>query len=77
MPTVLKEIDEMNVAEKVKTMDYLWTSLQTSSSGYEPPPWHGEELARRQRLYAAGQIPVYDWAEVKARLEARRNALLK
>ena len=37
----------------------------------------GEELARRQRLYAAGQIPVYDWAEVKARLEARRNALLK
>ncbi|MBQ7731765.1 MAG: addiction module protein [Lentisphaeria bacterium] len=77
MPAVLKEIDEMDIAEKVQTMDYLWSSLQTASSGYTPPAWHGEELSRRQHLYAEGKVPVYDWIDVKARLDARRAALGK
>ena len=42
---------------------------------YAPPAWHAHELARRQRLFAEGKIPVYDWSEVKSRLEARRAAL--
>ena len=75
MPAVLKAIDEMDSAEKIQTMDYLWSSLEASSAAYTPPAWHGMELARRERLYAAGKIPVYDWAEVKARLAARRSAL--
>ena len=36
-----------------------------------PPPWHGQELARREALYQAGKVPVYDWSEVKARLDNR------
>ena len=75
MPAVLKAIDEMDVAEKVQTMDYLWASLESSASNYTPPAWHERELERRERLYAAGKLPVYDWAEVKARLAARRAAL--
>ena len=75
MPAVMKAIDEMNVSEKVQTMDYLWSSLESASGAYAPPEWHGHELARRERLYADGKIPVYDWTDVKARLLARRNAL--
>lgn len=75
MPAVLKAIDEMDVAEKVQTMDYLWASLESAASNYTPPAWHERELERRERLYAAGKLPVYDWAEVKARLAARRAAL--
>ncbi len=75
MPAVMKAIDEMNVSEKVQTMDYLWSSLEASSGEYVPPAWHERELERRERLYAAGKLPVYDWAEVKARLAARRAAL--
>ena len=75
MPAVMKAIDEMDVAEKVQTMDYLWASLETSSSAYTPPAWHERELARREKLYADGKLPVYDWSEVKARLAARRAAL--
>ncbi len=73
MPAVLKAIDAMNASEKIQTMDYLWSSLE--SGNYEPPAWHGFELARREKLYADGKVPVYDWADVKARLSARRNAL--
>ena len=74
MPPVLQAIDNMTSAEKIQTMDYLWTALETSSNDYTPPAWHARELARRRALYEAGKVPVYDWTEVKARLDARRNA---
>ena len=75
MALMLQQIDEMNTNEKVQMMDYLWLSLERASSAYEPPAWHGDELARREKLYSEGRLPVYDWAEVKARLQARQNAL--
>ena len=75
MPTLLDAIDSMSRTEKVQAMDYLWTSLEADASGYEPPSWHGRELARRDRLYAEGKVPVFVWEEAKARLEARRAAL--
>ena len=74
MPPVLQAIDNMTSAEKIQTMDYLWTALEASSNDYTPPAWHARELARRRALYEAGKVPVYDWTEVKARLDARRNA---
>ena len=75
MPTLLDSIDKMSRAEKVQAMDYLWTSLEADAGGYEPPSWHGRELKRRDRLYAENKVPVFDWVEAKARLEARRAAL--
>ena len=75
MPAVLQAIDAMSSEEKVRTMDYLWSSLESSDDSYQPPAWHSRELARRQKLYAEGKLPVYDWSDVKARLEARRAAL--
>ena len=75
MPAVLQQIDAMNVAEKVQTMDYLWLSLEKDASAYAPPAWHGDELARREKLYAEGKLPVSDWSDVKARLHARQHAL--
>ena len=74
MTAVLEAIDGMTTAEKVSTMDYLWSSLEASRSGYVPPAWHGRELARREKLLAEGKVPVYDWNEVKARLAARAAA---
>ena len=76
MTAVLEAIDGMSTAEKVRTMDYLWTSLEAPRSGYEPPAWHGRELERREKLLAEGKVPVHDWQEAKARLTARATALL-
>ena len=75
MPAVMKAIDEMDVADEVQTWDYLCAAVETASAEYPPPAWHERELARREKLYAEGKLPVYDWSEVKARLAARRAAL--
>ena len=75
MPAVMEAIDRMTAEEKIQTMDYLWSQIESSETGFIPPPWHEHELARREALYKAGKVPVYDWSDVKARLEARRAAL--
>lgn len=75
MTAVLDAIDGMTTAGKVRTMDYLWTSLEADRNGYEPPAWHGRELERREKLLAEGKVPVYDWSEVKSRLSSRAAAL--
>lgn len=75
MPAVMEAIDRMTAEEKIQTMDYLWSQIESSEAGFVPPPWHGQELSRREVLYQSGKVPVYDWTDVKARLEARRAAL--
>ena len=75
MPAVMEAIDRMTAEEKIQTMDYLWSQIESSENGFVPPPWHGQELARREALYQAGKVPVYDWSDVKARLGARSAAL--
>ena len=75
MSAVMEAIDRMTADEKIQTMDYLWSQIESSETGFVPPPWHEQELARREALYQAGKVPVYDWSEVKARLDARRAAL--
>ena len=75
MPAVMEAIDRMTAEEKIQTMDYLWSQIESSNAGFTPPPWHRQELARREALYQAGKVPVYDWADVKTRLDARRAAL--
>ena len=75
MPAVMEAIDKMSTRERVETMGYLWDLLSTADADYEPPLWHGKELARRRALYDAGKIPTSDWSEVEARLDARAAAL--
>ena len=75
MTAVLEAIDNMDVSEKVQTMDYIWSSLEAANAGYRPPAWHERELVRRQRLYDEGKVPVYDWDDVRSRLLARAEAL--
>lgn len=48
MPAVMEAIDRMTAEEKIQTMDYLWSQIESSNVGFTPPPWHGQELARRE-----------------------------
>ena len=75
MPAVLEAIDKMSTQERVETMGYIWNLLDVADANYEPPMWHGRELARRRALYEAGKIPTSDWSQVEARLDARAAAL--
>lgn len=75
MPAVMEAIDKMNTEERIQIMDYLWSVIESSTSSYQPPAWHATELERREKLYRSGSVPTSSWADVKARLDARRHAL--
>jgi len=67
MSAICTAIDQMSTAEKVQTMEYLWTAL-SSHYADETPAWHAAVLAERAN---APDSEFEDWESVKAEL---RNA---
>ena len=64
MPTVMKQIDQMSLSEKMQTLEYLWSSMSASIVA-QPPAWHAAILAERRRQYDAGEIGSMSVAESK------------
>jgi hypothetical protein len=64
---------EMTVAEKLQTMEALWTDLTKNSPDDAVPWWHADVLAERERRLASGQEAVIDWEEAKRRLRREIN----
>jgi hypothetical protein len=64
---------EMTVAEKLQTMEALWTDLTKNSPDDAVPSWHADVLAERERRLASGQEAVLDWEEAKRRLRREMN----
>jgi len=58
------EVNDLSIPEKIQLMEELWNDL-ISSSDYELPEWHTEELRRRQNAVAEGKESYLDWNEVK------------
>ena len=73
MPTVMKQIDQMSLSEKMQTLEYLWSSMSASVVA-QPPAWHAAILAERRRQYDAGEIGSMSVAESKRRLQEAINA---
>jgi len=65
MPKVMQAIDQMSAAEKLQTMDYLWTSLSTSATD-DSPAWHQQELAATEARVAAGIEKPIPWRAARA-----------
>jgi len=70
------EIEEkaMNLPddEKIGLIMRLQKSLQSDDE--EPPDWHGEVLAERQRQIDAGEAHYIPWEQVKAEMKQRRTS---
>ena len=62
----------MSHADKLRTMEAIWSDLSKNETRFESPPWHGDALQEAQRLVKAGKAKFSDWEEAKARL--RRKA---
>jgi len=58
------EVNDLSISEKIQLMEELWNDL-ISSSDYELPEWHTEELRRRQNAVAEDKESYLDWNEVK------------
>jgi hypothetical protein len=70
MPLTL-QLKKMSHADKLRTMEAIWTDLSKNEDRFESPAWHGETLQETQRLVKAGKAKFSDWDEAKARLRRK------
>ena len=69
MPAIKEAIDQMSTAERVQTMEYLWSVL-SSYYDSEVPKWHAAVLAEREN---ATEDEFEDWEDVKRELRSEIN----
>ena len=67
------EIDSLSVPEKLALVDQIWSSLQRDAADIPSPDWHKELLEERLRKLESGEANVSSLADVKKRLEKRRD----
>ena len=58
-------------SESSAAQDQSPQSTILKTTGFTPTDWYGRELARREELYQAGQVPSSTWEDVRNRLVAR------
>ena len=68
MLTICDQIPNLSTAEKLVTMEALWSSLHQTLEESDPPDWHREILRNRMALIESGEAVYEDWNQVKAEL---------
>lgn len=66
----IPEIDEMTAAQQIELMEALWKNMSERSINGEPPAWHGEYLADREKAVANGEDSFISLDELEADLRA-------
>lgn len=51
----IPEIDEMTPVQQVELMEALWKSMNERVASNEPPEWHRQHLADREKALANGE----------------------
>jgi hypothetical protein len=58
----------MTKAEKLQSMENLWTHLTRDEQDFESPAWHESVLAQREEQLSAGQESPIDWEVARKEL---------
>ena len=66
----IPEIDKMTATQQVELMEALWKSMSDRGANNEPPEWHREYLATREKALAEGTDSFVDLDEFEADLRA-------
>ena len=70
MPAVMESVKKMSTDEKFTVINLIWQDI-AASSDIPMPDWHSDILQERERSLADGTVQLVDWADVKAKLQAR------
>ncbi|MDD5140096.1 MAG: addiction module protein [Verrucomicrobiales bacterium] len=62
---------QMTVAEKLRTLELLWSDLCRDEQNIPVPQWHKDLLDERERLVREGKAQFEDWETAKARIAKR------
>ncbi len=69
--SVIEQIREMPLHEKLLTMEALWENLASSEESIEIPDWHKDVLDQRELLIAEGKAHFIDWEQAKKKFGKR------
>lgn len=69
--SVVLQIDQMTLEEKLRTMEALWDDLCRHEEAIPVPQWHKDLLDERARLIEQGKAKFIDWEVAKKRISER------
>ena len=61
---IKKEINKLNLAEKLLLVEDIWDSIAQGNSELSMPEWQKLELDKRYKNYKAGGLNLHDWQSV-------------
>lgn len=61
-------LEEMTTADKLRTMELLWSDLLSKTASIPTPAWHEKVLAERAEQVQQGLDGFSDWTEAKRRI---------
>ena len=70
---LIKEIDKLDLSEKLILVENIWDSIARSNSELPLPEWQKVELDKRYKEYKSGNLTLHDWKEVHADLREKHK----
>lgn len=65
---ITAQLDQLTIAEKLGTMEYLWEGLCRHADDVPAPTWHETVLQGRVQLVREGKADFRDWNAEKSRI---------
>ena len=61
---LIKEIDKLDLSEKLILVEDIWDSIARSNSELPLPKWQKRELNKRYKEYKSGKLSLHEWKGV-------------
>ena len=58
-------LEQMTIAEKMRTMENIWDDLCKKADGLPSPAWHKQVLKEREDRIKSGVSKFVDWEDAK------------
>ncbi|MFB3890381.1 MAG: addiction module protein [Phycisphaerae bacterium] len=66
-------LDKMSIADKLRTIEEIWGTLQEVPDDVPSPAWHADVLKARLERARSGVSKFEDWGTAKRKLQNRRR----
>jgi putative addiction module component (TIGR02574 family) len=70
---IIREIDKLELSEKLILVTDIWDSIARSQSVLPMPEWQKSELDKRYEEYKSGKLGLYDWKEVHSMVREKNQ----
>ena len=67
-----KEINKLEVEEKLKLVEDIWDSIALNDAYIPIPDWQKIELDSRYKDFQDGKLKLNDWEQIKEELRVAR-----